>query len=175
MRHLRQVADILVGGGRYFLIIPDKRFCFDHFLVDSNVAQVVQAHMAQRIVHELESVVEHRALTTHNDPARHWRGDHADADYGQSIAPRAKAAMDEHAAAGGAYIDVHAWKFTPESFRNIVNLLFEVDLISLEVERVYNTPYSRNEFTAILKKRRIRGLSGQTDLPQTDLAPRPPR
>lgn len=154
VRHFRQVGEILIEQGRYFLIIPDKRYCFDHFLAESNLAQVMQAHVAHRIVHDLESVIEHRALTTHNDTARHWLGDHADTDYAEGIEARVRAAMTEHIAAAGGYIDVHAWKFTPESFRRIVRALFQLDQIALDVERVYNTPHGRCEFTAVLRKQR---------------------
>ncbi len=76
--HLAEVARILEPGGRYFLLVPDKRFCFDHFLAPSTVAGVVDAWKEGRKVHRLASVLEHRALTTHNDTARHWAGDHAD-------------------------------------------------------------------------------------------------
>ena len=32
VQHLRAVAGLLVPGGRYFLAVPDQRYCFDHFL-----------------------------------------------------------------------------------------------------------------------------------------------
>ncbi|MFG7489383.1 methyltransferase domain-containing protein [Methylorubrum rhodesianum] len=32
IRHLNHVSRILRDGGRYYLIVPDKRYCFDHFL-----------------------------------------------------------------------------------------------------------------------------------------------
>src|SRR4249919_1725326 len=31
IRHLREVERLLRPGGLYYLIVPDKRFCFDHF------------------------------------------------------------------------------------------------------------------------------------------------
>ena len=71
VRHLNQVAHLLKPNGRYYLLVPDHRYCFDHFLTPSTIAQVLGAHLEYRKVHSLSSVVEHRALTTHNDPARY--------------------------------------------------------------------------------------------------------
>jgi SAM-dependent methyltransferase len=150
VRHFQQVERILNPGGGYFLIIPDKRFCFDHFIAESTIADVLQAHEEQRRVHTLKSVIEHRALTVHNDHRRHWAGDHGNPE--RNRAARVQAALDEHAVAAGGYVDVHAWYFVPPSFRLIVNTLRELGLIGLEIAGLYHTARDRNEFCAILKK-----------------------
>ena len=150
VRHFQQVERILNPGGGYFLIIPDKRFCFDHFIAESTIADVLQAHEEQRRVHTLKSVIEHRALTVHNDHRRHWSGDHGNPE--RNRAARVRAALDEHAAAAGGYVDVHAWYFVPPSFRLIVNTLRELGMIGLEIAGLYHTARDRNEFCAILKK-----------------------
>jgi SAM-dependent methyltransferase len=150
VRHLQQVERILNPGGGYFLIIPDKRYCFDHFLAESTVADVLQAHREQRTRHTLKSVIEHRALTAHNQSLRHWQGDHGNPERNRTT--RVRAAIEEYDAAAGAYIDVHAWYFTPPTFGSIMNTLRELDLIALEVAGVYHPAYGRNEFCAILKR-----------------------
>jgi SAM-dependent methyltransferase len=151
VHHLCQVAALLAPGGHYFLMVPNKLYCFDHFLPESTLAQVLAAHAEGRRMHRLESVIEHRALTTHNQPGRHWAGDHADPGFRESIVPRAKAALAEHAAAAGGYIDVHAWQFTPGSFRELLGMLHAGGYSPLRPLRVYETPHGRNEFTAILE------------------------
>ncbi len=150
--HLRQVQELLSGEGCYFLIIPDKRYCFDHFIPDSTIATVIEAHIERRTVHSIRSVIEHRALTTHNDPLRHWQNDHADPQYRAAVKARTRSAIAEHAATSGHYLDVHAWQFTPESFREITRTLCLLGYTSMWPVRVYSTPYGRNEFTAVLQK-----------------------
>jgi SAM-dependent methyltransferase len=150
VRHFQQVERILNPGGGYFLIIPDKRFCFDHFIAESTIAGVLQAYREQRRVHTLQSVIEHRALTVHNDHRRHWAGDHGNPE--RNRAARVKAALEEYEAADGGYIDVHAWYFTPPAFRSIVTTLRDLGLIGLEVAGIYHTARDRNEFCAILRK-----------------------
>lgn len=152
IKHLIDVCDLLEPGGRYFLIVPDKRYCFDHYLPDTTVADIIEAHTERRRTHRIGNVIEHRALTTHNDTARHWQFDHADRDYADNIASRTRQALREFKEADGAYIDVHAWKFTPIVFRQVITQLTELGLINLFTERVYHTPHGRNEFTAVLRK-----------------------
>jgi SAM-dependent methyltransferase len=150
VRHLQQVERILNPGGGYFLIIPDKRFCFDHFIAESTIADVLQAHREQRRTHPLKSVIEHRALTVHNDHRRHWQGQHGNPERNRTA--RVKAAIEEYEAADGGYIDVHAWYLTPPTFRSIVTTLRELGLIGLEIAGIYHTARDRNEFCAILKR-----------------------
>ena len=158
VRHLEQVARVLEDGGRYYLIIPDKRFCFDHFLPESSIADILAAYREARQVHSLKSVIEHTALLAHNDAARHWRGDHGvrrSDDFPRRIGEALKAFDDSD----GGYIDVHAWQFTPESFRAVVETLGALGLTSFDIEEVYDTPRDRQEFCAILTKRRAERLT----------------
>ena len=154
VRHLEEVARVLRANGRYYLVVPDKRFCFDHFLAESTIADILDAFEEERSVHRLGSVVEHVALVTHNDPARHWRGDHGHVDDGERRR-RAVEAIGAYRRSAGAYLDVHAWQFTPASFRAAMQTLAELGLSAFEVEAVYDTPRDRAEFCAVLRRARL--------------------
>ncbi|MBM3684565.1 MAG: class I SAM-dependent methyltransferase [Actinobacteria bacterium] len=151
VRHLRQVADLLAEGGRYFVLVPDQRYCFDHFLPPSPTAAVVEAHLEARTRHTKRAVIEHRAHTAHNDAGRHWAGDHGDP--GENRTARLRAAIDELDHAGDAYIDVHAWQFTPDSFATVLADLADLGLNPFDLERLYPTTSNHFEFWAILRKR----------------------
>jgi SAM-dependent methyltransferase len=150
MKHLCDVGRILKPNGFYFLAIPDKRYCFDHFSAESSIADVIEAR--GRRVHSLGNIVTHRALFTHNDVRRHWAGDHANPAYRENMPNRIKTAIRVHEEANGSYVDVHAWRFTPRSFREIAQLLFEIEFSPLKPQRVYETPRLRGEFMAVLQK-----------------------
>lgn len=152
VKHLTDVSSLLERGGAYYLLIPNKLYCFDHYVESTNIGDVLQASREKRKVHTLASVIEHRALTTHNDPLRHWKQEHHDAGWADNIAPRTEAAIKELDAAKGRYVDVHAWQFTPGSFRQIMVLLNQLGYCDLVPELVYETPFGRNEFAAILRK-----------------------
>ena len=154
IKHLQQVAGILEEGGYYFVIVPDKRYCFDHFIPESTIARVIEARVEKPRVHRLGSVIEHRALITHNDSRRHWLGDHSDPGYRESVTGRITAALQEFELARGSYIDVHAWQFTPNGFRDMIQNLYNLQFSPFRALRVYNTPRDRFEFCAILQKNR---------------------
>ena len=151
VRHFQSVERLLTEKGRYFLIIPDKRFCFDHFLPESSIADVMTAYVRRHKVHEVGSVIEHWALTTHNDTARHWQGDHGEARIARSTEELTRA-LREYEADPTRYIDVHAWQFTPLSLQEIVRLVNALGLTTLRPVEVYSTPAGRNEFCVILEK-----------------------
>jgi hypothetical protein len=147
--HLRQAEALLEAGGRYFLVVPDKRYCFDHFLPQSTVAEVIDAHLRPSPVHTPRSVLSHHALTTHNSPARHWKGDHGDL---ADRVPRLRQAMAALARKPGRQLDVHAWQFTPASFRALIGDLRELEMTGLRTAEVWETPRDRGEFCAVLER-----------------------
>jgi hypothetical protein len=100
-------------------------------------------------VHTLRSVIEHRALTTHNDSLRHWRGDHG--IIFENCERRVQAAEQEFYDAKGHYIDVHAWYFSPDSLSAILSALHSMGLIQLRVQSVYPTRYGDIEFWMVLR------------------------
>ncbi len=148
--HLQQVTRILRPNGRYFLLIPDKRYCFDALLAESTVADVLDAYHAGRRTHSLRSVIEHRALTTHSDCVRHWNGDHGSVEV--EGPGRVLASIQEFAAVKGGYVDVHAWYFTPPSIRFLFSTLRNAGFIGLDIERLYPTRLNSIEFWMVLRK-----------------------
>jgi hypothetical protein len=151
VRHLRQVESLLTLGGAYYLVIPDKRFCFDHYLPESSVAEICAAWSEQRRVHTVAAIVNHRLLTTHNGKLRHWLGLH-----GKKPAPHAASIESLKAECAridpSAYVDVHAWYFTPATFGAAVETLRNLGLISLEVANIHDTLIGQFEFFAVLRK-----------------------
>ena len=151
IRHLSQVSQILQGGrSRYWVVLPDKRFCFDALLPESSLSQIVQANYENPKKPNIWKVIEHRALTTHNDSIQHWQGFHG--PFGVDLKARWQSAIKEFEAAEGNYIDVHCWQFTPNSFGQIISGLYTLGFIDFEVEELFETPVNGIEFCAVLKK-----------------------
>lgn len=151
--HLRNVWRVLKPGGSYLLVVPDKRYCFDHFFKPSSVSAVIEAHRESRKLHTMANVVSHRTMTTHNDAGRHWAGDHGAPS--MLLDPGLEnRVIAEYAArtANGEYIDTHAWQFTPASFHRIMWALRFAGIIKLWPRRVYQTPKNMFEFCAILSR-----------------------
>jgi SAM-dependent methyltransferase len=152
IRHLNQVSEILRPGGKYFVIVPDKRFSFDHYLPLTRVSEVLAAHTESREIHSATSIITHYAETTHNSPIRHWLGFHRPPRAGPPYLERLREAQKMMSAGKKNYVDVHSWFFTPTNFLAIMKTLSQAGLIGLTIERVYGTPFGSNEFFAVLKK-----------------------
>lgn len=149
--HLNEAAAALSDTGLYVLLIPDKRYCFDHFLPETTVAEVVEAHIEKRRVHAPRHVIEHIALTCHNDAVEHWKGQHGVRPDGTD--GRLPGAIARISQAAGDYVDVHAWKLTPLVLREILSALNQSRLVEMEAVRIYDTPCLRNEFGVVLRRR----------------------
>lgn len=111
--HLEDVAALLKPGGAYYLIIPDKRYCFDHFRPISTIGDVEAMRGGLRP--SVRAIRERWETTTHNNPLRHWLGLH-----GRPAGNRDGANREIEEAVAGKYIDVHQWAFMPESFRHLM-------------------------------------------------------
>jgi hypothetical protein len=151
IRHLIQCSRLLKKqDSKYWLVVPDKRYCFDALIPESSLMEIIRAHEEQATRPSIWKVIEHRALTTHNDPTLHWNNNNGIQN--QDIKVRFNAAKAEFYASPNQYIDVHCWQFTPKSFSNIINALFELELIDFQVEKVWETQENDLEFFVILKK-----------------------
>jgi len=151
--HLNIVEGLLYEGGRYFLMIPDKRYCFDHFFDPSSLADVLEAYRERRTKHSLRNVLNGSAFHTHNDCARHWAGDHG--VFLENLRARCEATLDFYDSSRVTYIDVHGWYFTPASFKMIVLGLQTLGHTAFELERIYPTRLNSNEFWVVLRKRSV--------------------
>jgi hypothetical protein len=152
IKHLKDVSCLLNNTGVYVVILPDKRYCFDHFIKETTIADVINTHkLGTSVNHTLKSVIEHRALTCHNDTFRHWNNDHGSLDV-KSESVRKAIKEYEEGIKHNKYIDVHSLQFTPTSFRNIIDLLYELEYIDFKIKRVYPTIKNSNEFFVILEK-----------------------
>lgn len=147
--HLKHVGRILRSGGRYLIVVPDKRYCFDHFVPESSLTDILAAR--GDTLHSLKSFINFSTKMTHNDPERHWRGDHGLPETLNDPIAEARAA-ELFASKCGEYIDIHAWQFTPDTFWEIVGCLDRDKFISLAVENIYQTAPNTFEFSAALRK-----------------------
>ena len=155
--HLRQVSRLLAPEGRYFLLVPDYRYCFDHFKTQSTIVEVLDAFARNVTLHDPRSLLLSRLRMTHNDAVRHWDGDHGEFDVNpwfpeMDRVARLKLALNGALTDPSTLRNEHAWFFTPDSFASILDDLFSLELIDFKIERLYPTLRQSLEFWAILRK-----------------------
>lgn len=176
--HFRGVSRILNAGGLYILIVPDKRYCFDYYHSESTISEVIEAFAGKYKMPRLATVINFAYTRTHNNPILHWLGFHGERYGYRKIPPTEGDARAEilgeyffddgseanfHQVAHlvekyaeafnkGAYISAHNWRFTPDSFGYIVNMLNKLNILDLRVFRLCHTLWGRQEFVAMLEK-----------------------
>ncbi len=150
VRHLQSVSSLLSDGGHYAFVIPDSRYCFDHFIYPSNLVSVVKEYEEKRVKPDIWNVIEHRALTCHNDPVQHWANNSGPSF--MNLSERWVAAQKEFEELEDSYIDVHCWQFTPESLERVLKGLRELKLIQLDIVDIFQTLKNDLEFFVLLKK-----------------------
>jgi SAM-dependent methyltransferase len=123
VQHLINVQSKLNPGGFYLFSVPDKRRCFDHFIPESTILDVIEAFYDQRQKPPLKSVFEHRCFTRHDFMAS--------ADPYISASPEMRACLDNAFSEflQNAYVDVHCWQFTPYGFKQLYNQLLSLGIV----------------------------------------------
>ncbi|MBP7189940.1 MAG: methyltransferase domain-containing protein [Rickettsiaceae bacterium] len=151
LKHLNQVANLLKDEGQFFIAVPDKRYCFDHYIPETPLSEVLAIYWTDPATHSLQTVLSMRCETAHNKAVQHWRGDSGYDKYGADKDCYINA-HKEFINAGGSYIDSHKWRFTPESFYRIVEESNKMGLQPLKVRKVFTTAKGKEEFFVILYK-----------------------
>lgn len=135
----RDVEALLVPSGRLVLVIPDKRYCFDHFGELTSSGQVVDAFVERRTRPTPGQVVDYFARTATADGSIAW-GRRTDVDpvptYG---ADEMRDGYDRSLGGDSFGGEIHCWRFTPASFRLLVADLRAVGLIDLGIVEEHDT------------------------------------
>lgn len=152
--HFQNVSSLLNPNGYYAALIPDHRYCFDHFNLPSTIIDVLMAHIVQNGNHSLKNFLEDRLTTGHNETNRYWKKDAGAPKITGKTFSDITALVGEYteAVSKEIYVDVHAWKFTDQTFIDIFSKLKKLNLLNLNVVRVVPAKHGNNEFWVLIRK-----------------------
>lgn len=128
---------ILAPGGVLALAVPDKRYCFDCERENSSLARVIDVAQARLTNHSAGTAAEYFLKVCRKGGQIAWDDRHRGAIepvHGLQDALDAMARIRE-----GHYFDLHAWVFTPDSFRQIINDLHDLKLVRLRERHFHPT------------------------------------
>lgn len=146
VRHIGNVANVLHSNGYFIAIIPDRNFTFDYFREKTTLADILAAPDSQT-EHTLRSrLIKH--IRTHNNCIEHWFGNHGEMEGTDEDVIAEYLVRDDK-----TFQSLHVNVFDPISFKQIFGLLSARNLLDLELIRVYNTPFLRNEFVTVFRKK----------------------
>ncbi len=164
---LNNVSSILKDNSYFFLCIPDYRYCFDHLKEQSNIFQVLNSYYNKQDKPSAVNILEDKYYRTHNDSNLHWNKfynsirnifvsinekEHFIKNKKNDIIKDIESIKEMYELSKNTYIDSHCWKFSPVSFKNIIEILYETGFIDLKINRLYRTLKGSNEFYVILEK-----------------------
>jgi SAM-dependent methyltransferase len=135
---VNECAKLLRPGGRLVFVVPDKRFCFDRFRERSSLGAVIDASLQPTDRHSLgtltdlsvNAVARGRSIAWSPSKSGSFRKVH-DLEHARVTMPTA--------AAGGSYVDVHHWVFTPHHLRLLFADLAELGYIALRETMFHET------------------------------------
>lgn len=152
VRWLREAGDALREGGVFCLLVPDKRFTFDHFRTPTSTGALIAAHLTGLRRPPLAIVYEHFARTCPVDAGAVWQGRPVPLKPING-GPVEALSIAAGIAETGASVDVHCTVFTPYSFAEILTELIGLDLLPFECVALEPTRPREDEFFVLLRKR----------------------
>ncbi|WP_455375551.1 class I SAM-dependent methyltransferase [Kaarinaea lacus] len=147
---LNDCDTILKDDGVISLIIPDKRYCFDHFRPISGISKIIDNHFQKATIHSPGTVAEYFLNVVSKSGKIAW-GSKTKGEYKFVHQPEEAIQGMNSVVNKKAYLDVHAWCFVPHSFRLIVHDLFSLNLIAFQEIDFF--PTHRGEFYITLGRK----------------------
>jgi len=155
---LAEIAEVLEPDGVIALVVPDKRYCFDHRRPLTQIWDLVDAYLQAPSTPTPRQMYEFASLMAPADTEAIWRGDR-----GAKAARRTDVEdVDQFAMElclrwqAGEYVDVHCWTFTPASFVDLWERLAHLGLVDLELADVRPTAWGSLEFHVLLRRPQAR-------------------
>ena len=141
---------ILKDDGVISLIIPDKRYCFDHFRPVTGISKIIDNHFQKATIHTPGTVAEYFLNVVSKSGKIAW-GSKTNGEYKFVHQPEEAIRGMNSVVNKKAYLDVHAWCFVPHSFRLIVQDLYTLNLIAFQEVGFF--PTHQGEFYVTLGRK----------------------
>ena len=135
---LNDCDTILKDDGVISLVVPDKRYCFDHYRPVTGLSRIIDSRLRGEKIHTPGTVAEYYLNVVSNAGSIGWDANSGgEYDLVHSL-DEALQFMNE-VQNEKKYVDVHAWCFVPHSFRLIIHDLFSLGLIPIREVAFYPT------------------------------------
>jgi 2-polyprenyl-3-methyl-5-hydroxy-6-metoxy-1,4-benzoquinol methylase len=149
IQFLKDCHGALTDAGILFLIVPDKRYCFDLFQPVSDTAKILSDHLIQRTRHSFESFYRYSMIVS-QEGRGDWSQHATKAIQFMNADPKQSYDNAKQAFINSDYMDTHENYFTPlsltmilDELRYLVEIEFRIDVLTR----------SRGcEFLTVLKK-----------------------
>ncbi len=143
---LRALARALSPDGEIRLVLPDRRFCFDHHRAESRLSDLLAADVAGCVRPPPARVADQFLNVVTVDLAALWRGERPASPEIDAGRYRWAEATCRASMADGAYEDVHCWVVTPGRFCLLLADLAEFGVLGLRCSLFRDTQPGEEDF-----------------------------
>jgi hypothetical protein len=150
IRFLQGCDDVLDETGQLSLAIPDKRYTFDHLRENSSLSAIIEAYEQKRTTHSPGSVADYFSNISHPRRGARFLSRRMRLESSAFIHTHDDTMAAIQTARNGGFLDIHAWCFTPSSFRLLIEDLYRLGYIKLRESAYLGA--SRNEFFIALSR-----------------------
>lgn len=156
---INQCSELLKDDGKLFLLIPDKRFCFDIFQPCSNLSHIIDNHLSKNTKPTLGEVTSQLLNFVANNQQISWGKDSQKTNF--HFIRNLEQINNTIENYSETYIDTHVWHFTPLSFQLLIFDLILLKYIEIDIERIEDTVGV--EFLCVLSKSKNKSSKGLLD------------
>jgi predicted SAM-dependent methyltransferase len=135
---LNDCDEILKDDGVLSLAIPDRRYCFDHYRPPTGISQIIDGYCQQNKLHTPGTIAEYYLNIVSRNGAIAWDRNRQGSDKFLHSLDDVREKINS-AVHRSEYTDAHAWCFTPNSFRLIINDLFILGYIQFREVYFFET------------------------------------
>jgi hypothetical protein len=146
---LNDCEALLKPDGVLVLAVPDKRYCFDVLRTLTSIGDLLDAYRDRRTRHTPGAVFDFASSSATRGGAIGWpQTAEGSLTFSNDIAAAFR--LFQEVQETDDYRDIHAWRFTPSSFRMIVRNLKEAQVLGLREQEFH--PTEGHEFYIALSR-----------------------
>ena len=149
---LCELAHGMVEDGCVSLIIPDRRFTFDHFRRPSNTGDLVDAFVQDRNTATPGQIFDYVANVAFVDPELVWAGKIIDRQPVPGHMPTEAMRLARMHHAEKSAPDIHCSVFSVHEFTEVLRQLITLDLLPFEVAALSSPVRGETDFFVTLRK-----------------------
>ena len=135
---LNRCDRVLKDDGVLSLVVPDKRYCFDHYRPVTSLSKIIDSHLKPSRFHTPGTAAEFYLNVVSRGDKILWSAK-TEGQYALAHSLDDARRGMKSAAVAKAYEDFHAWCFSPQAFRLLIQDLFDLGLIPLRELQYFPT------------------------------------
>jgi len=137
---LDNCASVLTDDGVISLVIPDKRYSFDHYRSISSIGAVVDAFLEGRVQPSVGTAIDYYlSVVQRGDKIAWYKGFVGDDEFVHTFDEAKLVAEANDPYAAFPYFDPHVWCFVPTSFRLLIEDLYQLGYLPVRESSFWTT------------------------------------